>query len=214
MGLPVAVGAVTTPLCRSVSMVFDLLGKGFWIWCSRGGNGWASNTCSGWGRRRASVDGDSLSSSCDGCHGGEDKGDDFELHLDGWGFAWCLEGGLIEKIWRYWSCLLNERMLSIGQTSVMIKWDKERRERKTVQWWGDTYIRVKSPILQVNRPLIKVQRQSWRSTNGDEASGYLDPQPAKLEDSHNLYQASIRAPHGKYATSLSLTLQQFWRSEM
>jgi len=29
--------------------------------------------------------------------------------------------------------LLNERMLSIGQTSVMIKWDKERRERKTVQ---------------------------------------------------------------------------------
>jgi hypothetical protein len=29
MGLPVAVGAVTTPLYRSVSIVFDLLGKGF-----------------------------------------------------------------------------------------------------------------------------------------------------------------------------------------
>jgi hypothetical protein len=40
MGLPVAVGAVTTPLYRSVSIVFDLLGKGFfWIWYSRGGNG-------------------------------------------------------------------------------------------------------------------------------------------------------------------------------
>jgi hypothetical protein len=87
----------------------------------------------------------------------------------------------------------------------MIKWIK-RKERGAVMR-RLLYVHVKSPHCPGESS--PDQGSTVNVNLGDPPTemnpGYLGSQPAKLEDSHNLYQAGgrSRAPHGKYTTSLS-----------